>query len=51
MVFDSFSNLVMWRVHFLAADTLMLKFGTLENVNKTALHHPPITEQGYLYDL
>lgn len=32
MVFDLFSKLVMWRVHFLDDKTLLFKFGTIDNV-------------------
>jgi hypothetical protein len=34
MVFESFSNLVMWRAHFLDADKLLMKFGSVENIKQ-----------------
>lgn len=32
LLFEQFSSLIMWRVHFMDADTLLLKFGTMENI-------------------
>jgi hypothetical protein len=48
MIFKAFEALVMWRAHFLDADTLLLKFGVLENLMQ-AKPVEPITNQAVYF--
>jgi len=44
MVYDLFTKLVMWRVHFMDDDTILLKFGTVDNIMYRQ-NTEPITNQ------